>query len=304
MITNIKKYQAATYHALNLPENNYTYNGKTCPYFSGEPEDEFGLGWYHYGARYYDPQVSRWHATDPADELTSPYVYVGNNPLGFTDPDGEVVVSFLRGFVGGLFSKDIGAVQNGVRFAKQTIDIYSSVFQGSFGRTLSRFTLELPQQALGLALANTTKFFGGIESISQSNGATLIETKLPNLGGFTLGNIIQVQRDTDVLDNLFQHEFGHVLQSRHSGPIFLGPAIISFISASIDRFNLLPQYDHENMGIEKGADRLADDFFRGVNDHRTTLEVLENLKFVNDISLKRESKLQGLQFRFSSPLDQ
>jgi len=90
MITNIKKYQAATYHALNLPENKCTYNGKTCPDTSGELEDEFGLGWYHYGARYYDPQVSRWHSTDPADEFLSAYVYVGNDPIMLVDPDGRM----------------------------------------------------------------------------------------------------------------------------------------------------------------------------------------------------------------------
>lgn len=62
-------------------ENKFKYNGK-------ELEDEHGLNWYHYGVRYYDPQLGRWHTMDPVDEFYSPYVYVGNNPVRFIDPDG------------------------------------------------------------------------------------------------------------------------------------------------------------------------------------------------------------------------
>ena len=62
-------------------ENKFTYNGK-------ELEDEFGLDWYHYGARFYDPVVGRWWAIDPVDEFNSPYSYVGSNPVMFIDPDG------------------------------------------------------------------------------------------------------------------------------------------------------------------------------------------------------------------------
>ncbi len=64
------------------PETKFTYNGK-------ELEDDFNLNWYHYGARYYDPQLGRWLQVDPADEFHSPYVYVGNNPVNNVDPDGQ-----------------------------------------------------------------------------------------------------------------------------------------------------------------------------------------------------------------------
>lgn len=63
------------------PNNKFTYNGK-------ELEDDHGLNWYHYGARYYDPQLGRWHVVDPLSEYYTPYEFVGNDPINFRDPNG------------------------------------------------------------------------------------------------------------------------------------------------------------------------------------------------------------------------
>jgi len=44
---------------------------------------------YNYLAREYDPAVGRFNSLDPARQEFSPYVYVGNNPINFADPDGK-----------------------------------------------------------------------------------------------------------------------------------------------------------------------------------------------------------------------
>ena len=70
--------------------NKYLYNGK-------ELQDDFGLDWYDYGARFYDPAIARWTTTDPMAEkyyYESPYCYVGNNPMIYFDPDGRKKFSF------------------------------------------------------------------------------------------------------------------------------------------------------------------------------------------------------------------
>ena len=68
---------------------------------SKELDKETGL--YYYGARYYEPKVSRWMSADPAGfalvnpnrggysviEATNWYAYVANNPVKYVDPTGE-----------------------------------------------------------------------------------------------------------------------------------------------------------------------------------------------------------------------
>jgi RHS repeat-associated protein len=65
-------------------DNKYLYNGK-------ELNDDFGLGWNDYGARWYDPAIARWGGVDPlADKMrsSSTFIYSLNNPLRYIDPTG------------------------------------------------------------------------------------------------------------------------------------------------------------------------------------------------------------------------
>lgn len=85
--------------------NKYLYNPDKKYIGTGSKELEVGAkqkSWFFDGyhgvypdkrsiigsARFYDPALGRWHTMDPADEFNSPYVYVGNDPINYIDPDG------------------------------------------------------------------------------------------------------------------------------------------------------------------------------------------------------------------------
>jgi len=64
--------------------NKYQYNEK-------ELNDDFGLNWMDYGARFYDPSIGRFWTIDPlaeADAHQTPYTYANNNPVSNVDEDG------------------------------------------------------------------------------------------------------------------------------------------------------------------------------------------------------------------------
>jgi len=81
------------YHPFGLTSRSIVSGYDVRYKFTGkELDDEGGLDWYYFGARYYDPAIGRWLSVDPLAERSpslTPYHYVRNNPFIFFDPDGE-----------------------------------------------------------------------------------------------------------------------------------------------------------------------------------------------------------------------
>ena len=61
------------------------------------------LGLYDFHARYYNPMFGRWFKPDPALQTTNPYLYCGNSPVMYVDPDGEFFFSALIPGLGVFF---------------------------------------------------------------------------------------------------------------------------------------------------------------------------------------------------------
>ena len=71
-----------------------TVAGEVRYRYTGHPYDE-GQEVYETPARGYDPTLGRFLSVDPLRVDASPYVYAGNNPVGYLDPAGGVKVPFF-----------------------------------------------------------------------------------------------------------------------------------------------------------------------------------------------------------------
>ncbi|MFT3739683.1 MAG: RHS repeat-associated core domain-containing protein [Breznakibacter sp.] len=120
---------AQTDHNTVLPnyrENRYLYNGKELQ------GDGFGgaeLGWYDYGARFYDAQLGKFHTIDDYCEFLdnyTPYNYAINNPIYFIDYNGENPVAVVAAGIGivevGLLST--GVISTGIILQKTSYGHY------------------------------------------------------------------------------------------------------------------------------------------------------------------------------------
>ena len=89
-----KTYEFFTYNPWGEEMHQYNANtfGFSSPYRFNAKEKDAETGLHYYGARYYQSKLSVWLSVDPlAHETLEPYVFTGNNPVMFIDPDGREV---------------------------------------------------------------------------------------------------------------------------------------------------------------------------------------------------------------------
>jgi len=90
----------------NLFEQNETV-ANPWQYASGYLDGTTGL--YHFGARYYDPTLGRWTQQDPVagdpanPDSLNPYLYVDDDPVNFTDPNGRDAKTCVAAILAAFF---------------------------------------------------------------------------------------------------------------------------------------------------------------------------------------------------------
>ncbi len=117
--------------------NNHLYNGK-------ELQTDYGLQWYDYGARFYDPAIGRFHIPDRFSEKytnLTPYQYAANNPVLNIDINGDSI--FISHNDQNYLYQNGKLYQNGTEytgkvrgFLKQTIDALGQIYAGKEGASM------------------------------------------------------------------------------------------------------------------------------------------------------------------------
>lgn len=259
-----------------------------------EPELKLGRGytghehltWFgliNMNARLYDPLLGRFLSPDPYVQMPdftqnfNRYSYALNNPLVYSDESGEIfgtiftcVYDFFRTLcTGGLafgnrqamraawrefdptasWSKTAKAwkIDKGMWRTDKNEPWYDQVYS-----VIRRWTHEFLQSFAGLCFSHASNMFDEVE-VSYYNEATVVDrTYAKGLWGVTLGSYINIGTyNVDII----RHEYGHVIQSQHLGPLYL-PAIglPSLIGCGVAEIS---NHSHDDEWYETWANNLS-----------------------------------------------
>ncbi len=167
-------------------KNKYLYNGK-------ELQDDFGLGWYDYGARFYDAELGRWHVLDKLSEHPnqidkSPYSYTWDNPVLHDDPDGNCPCCIFGAILG-------AAVDYGVQVATNAYN--------SGELTTSSFTDNINLTSIAVAAGE-----GFLTS-----GASIGKTLLVKTTAAVINNVVEVKTANGGLNINVETNAGNIIKN-------------------------------------------------------------------------------------------
>ncbi|HMW36443.1 MAG TPA: RHS repeat-associated core domain-containing protein [bacterium] len=239
------------------------YDAELGVFYAVDPAGQFGSAYIYNNDEYAQNNVTSQKDSVEINEMASPFLYTGNNPVRYVDRNGELFIidDYAIGFVKGL-AKGKNPFKTGWKHAQNSALIWGGLFQGSPTQILSRFTWELPQTVVGFTGAHGTNMFGNVKSVKYYDGATVIRTGSKGYWGITLGSYIIGSREmkvgigTSLGHQLFMHEYGHYLQSQRNGPLYLTKyGIPSLANAAFGS-------NHNKYWTETDANRRAERYFR------------------------------------------
>ncbi|MBX7125129.1 MAG: RHS repeat-associated core domain-containing protein [Cyclobacteriaceae bacterium] len=221
-----------SYSRENSLANQYQYNGK-------EKQTALGLGWFDYGARMYQPELGRFGTIDKfADRFArySPYTYATDNPVLFTDPDGNYPVNIVNA--------------NGVltRSFMHLINISLGISNGTLANTQISYNKDVWY---------SPHSFTGYES----GGGITIHHNIILTDDFDTkgGSIYQTMRDVTKWFGLVPHELGHRVQ-RDRSILYLTPYLLQAAGAAIQNGSVDASIIHDKIPMEAEANQYQERF--------------------------------------------
>lgn len=254
----------------------YSYNQQPTLFlgrgFTGhEHLPEFGL--INMNARLYDPALGRFLSPDPyvqSPDFTqnfNRYSYVLNNPLTYVDENGELFIidDFIWGIIKCIWTGE-NVWESAVKTVNNSLKIWKGLFTpdtnkgfwGGFGEILSRFTWQLPQTIIGFLFTSFTNDFWKVGNVTSLYGVSVLP-RLNTSSSVTLGNFIVGSKDIEAnpMNTIFQHEYGHYLQSQDWGLAYLLVVGIPSLFNTIGDPLL-----HNSKNYERDANYRAFQYFR------------------------------------------
>jgi RHS repeat-associated protein len=279
--------------------------------------DSFNL--INMGGRVYDPVVAQFLSPDPyvqAPDNTqnlNRYNYCYNSPLMYKDPTGEFIITFLVNAIAGAIRKE-GFFNQGFEAIGNQFKIFGGLFTSDknkngwaqIGEVVNRFTWQFAQTSVGYFFNQFMNTFAGVSNVDYSNGATVINSRWIN-GAVTLGSFISGDASlaADPNNSLFQHEYGHYLQSQYMGPAYLSRVGIPSL------FGALGKNTHDIQVYEQDANYRAFVYFnkRVEGFYQTEEEFWTNFyngtekgwNFVNNPLDLTHENIRGTYYDYKNP---
>ena len=245
----ITDYKGDEYQRIEYTPYGETWVEKTSnngleylPYrFTGKEIDE-ETGLYYYGARYLDPRYSRWISTDPAlgEYATGSskgeggiynsvnlnlYHYAGNNPVKYSDPDGNAIHILVGAGIGATVGavttwatggnlKHItaaavgGAITGGLAAATCGMSLGAQITGSAMAGTAGYCAEKLVAREQGTATGMTSAAIGGaagamtgvvISGLTPKTASS--EGKVNNATSFAKGTTIKNVNGVDVIQD-------------------------------------------------------------------------------------------------------
>ncbi len=242
-------------------------------------------------------------------------------------PEFIIIDSWWIGFTHGLFSVKEKRLKAAFTEAKLRAVVDARIWGGLFvsdtnrsgiyrvGEVLSRFTYQIPQTAAGFMMSHSyNTFLGKVNKVQYGFGATSINMNV-SWPGIAMGNYILARKiiEADPNNRMFQHEYGHYLQSKRMGFAYyvrVGlPAILSKgdhdahpVEIDCNRegflyFNrYIPNYQNDSSLIDaKGWNFRFNPFPDSIGENR--ILVRSSVQYIDAKNTDRMAEVESLKVR-------